>query len=107
MQPRAKMTNDDIPIDEGIPKSDTRFEPDRFRGFRSSSAISSFVIVSFAVVACLLPFVGKAYHIDDPLFVWTAQQISQHPFDFFGFDVNWYATRQPMAAVTQNPPGAS
>ncbi len=30
---------------------------------------------------CLLPFVSKAYNIDDPLFVWGARQIVAHPLD--------------------------
>jgi len=56
------------------------------------------------VVALLLPFVGKAIHIDDPLFVWSAQQILVSPLDFYGFDVNWYGVRESMAQVNKNPP---
>ncbi len=52
----------------------------------------------------LLPFVGKAFHIDDPMFLWTAEQISTAPADFFGFDVNWYGFSQPMYEVNKNPP---
>ena len=55
----------------------------------------------------LLPFVGKAFHIDDPLFLWTAEQVSVDPADFFGFDVNWYGVVEPIWAVTKNPPLAS
>jgi 4-amino-4-deoxy-L-arabinose transferase-like glycosyltransferase len=59
-----------------------------------------------ACVACQLLFVNKAFHIDDPLFLWAAQHIQQHPADFFGFDVHWYSTQMKMSEVTQNPPGA-
>ncbi len=59
------------------------------------------IILSFAV---LLPFVGKAYHIDDPLFIWAAKQIRNLPLDPYGFQVNWYGTEQPMWQVTKNPP---
>ncbi|MCH7599004.1 MAG: glycosyltransferase family 39 protein [Myxococcales bacterium] len=52
----------------------------------------------------LLPFAGKAFHIDDPIFLWTAEQISASPTDFFGFDVNWYGFIEPMYAVNKNPP---
>jgi 4-amino-4-deoxy-L-arabinose transferase-like glycosyltransferase len=52
----------------------------------------------------LLPFVGKAFHIDDPMFLWTAEQISVSPTDFFGFDVNWYGFTQPIQEVNKNPP---
>jgi hypothetical protein len=61
-------------------------------------------IVAAALLACLLPFVTKAYHIDDTLFVWAGQHISEHPLDFYGFHVNWYTTWEPMSHVTQNPP---
>jgi hypothetical protein len=65
------------------------------------------VIPAFVVVLILLPFVNKAFHIDDPLFIWTAQQIQKHPLDFYGFNVNWYIREKPMYDVTQNPPLAS
>jgi hypothetical protein len=55
-------------------------------------------------VLCLLPFVGKAFAIDDPLFLWAARHIHQHPTDPYGFDVNWYVASQPMSEVTKNPP---
>ena len=47
---------------------------------------------------------GKAFHIDDPLFLKAAQQIRSNPLDFYGFRVNWYGTEQPMWEVTKNPP---
>jgi len=68
---------------------------------------SSPLVPVIVVIFCLLPFVNKAFHIDDPLFVWTAQQIQKHPFDFYGFPVNWYTTEMPMFEVTKNPPLAS
>ena len=62
------------------------------------------IILAIVTVACLLPFIGKAFHIDDPLFVWTAQQIRSQPLNPYGFQVNWYGTDLPMWQVTQNPP---
>src|SRR5438270_8002179 len=61
-------------------------------------------IVAAAMLACLLPFATRAYHIDDTLFVWTAQHIREHPLDFYGFTVDWYRSWEPMSRVTQNPP---
>src|SRR5829696_2968209 len=58
-------------------------------------------------VAALLPFLNKAYHIDDPLFLWTAQQIMQNPLDFYGFQVNWQGFDEPMWAEMKNPPGVA
>ncbi len=52
----------------------------------------------------LAPFLAKAIHVDDPLFVWAAQHIAVNPADCYGFDVNWYGRQQPMHTVTQNPP---
>jgi len=58
------------------------------------------------LVLCGL-FLGKAYNIDDPLVVWTAQRIAAHPADFYGFDVNWFGYYAPMVQVYLNPPGAA
>ena len=56
---------------------------------------------------CLLPFSGKAFHADDPLFIRAAQQITRHPLDPYGFSIVWYEYEMPMSRVTQNPPLAS
>ena len=58
------------------------------------------------LVLCGL-FIGKAYHIDDTLVVWTAQRITEHPADFYGFEVNWFGFYAPMLHVFANPPGAA
>ena len=65
------------------------------------------LILVLVTMACLSPFANKAIHIDDPLFVWTAQWIQDHPRDFYGSEVNWYGTRQSMAQVNNNPPLSS
>jgi len=64
-------------------------------------------LLALLTVLALLPFAGKPFNIDDPLFVWTAQHIRAHPLDPYGFNVNWYGYDWPMAATTQNPPLAS
>jgi hypothetical protein len=61
-------------------------------------------ILSGAIGLALLPFAGKAFHIDDPLFVWVARHIVEHPLDPYGFSVNWTLTEQPMSEITKNPP---
>jgi tetratricopeptide (TPR) repeat protein/hypothetical membrane protein len=58
-------------------------------------------------VLLLAPFLGKAIHIDDTLFVWTAKHILKHPFDPYGFRVFWYGSSMPMHEVTKNPPLAA
>jgi 4-amino-4-deoxy-L-arabinose transferase-like glycosyltransferase len=57
------------------------------------------------VTACLLPFAGKAFHIDDPVYVWVAQRIVEAPFDFYGFELNWHGFMEPVATLNKNPPG--
>lgn len=61
-------------------------------------------ILCLTLVVLLLPFVGKAFHIDDPLFIWTARHLLDNPFNFYGFDVNWYGTVEPISGVMKNPP---
>ena len=74
-----------------------------------SAALASRALgfLAAATIACLLPSINKAFCIDDPLFLWAAAQIQAHPFDFYGCDVNWYSTVQPLYDVTKNPPLAS
>ena len=55
----------------------------------------------------LLPFVHKAFHLDDTLFLIAAEQIARAPMDFYGSDVNWYGTTMRMANVMKNPQLAS
>lgn len=62
------------------------------------------LLLAAVTIACLLPFAGKAVHIDDPLFIWPARHIQASPADPYGFPVNWYGYDSPMWRVTQNPP---
>jgi 4-amino-4-deoxy-L-arabinose transferase-like glycosyltransferase len=68
---------------------------------RTSTAV---IVIVLILGALWLPFVGRAFHIDDPLFIWAAKHIQTHPWDPFGFSVNWYGGDMPMAEVTNNPP---
>jgi 4-amino-4-deoxy-L-arabinose transferase-like glycosyltransferase len=64
-------------------------------------------VVAAIIILLLLPFLDKAFHIDDPLFIWSAKRILTHPFDFYGFPVNWYGSEMPMSSVMKNPPFTS
>ncbi|HTL29452.1 MAG TPA: glycosyltransferase family 39 protein [Tepidisphaeraceae bacterium] len=66
-------------------------------------------IVGICVIcaALLLPFIDKPFHMDDSMFLWTAQQIQKHPLDFYGFDVNWQNYVTPMHVEMKNPPLAA
>jgi hypothetical protein len=52
----------------------------------------------------LLPFTGKAFHIDDPMYLWAAKQIQSKPLDPYGLEVNWYGSPMRMSDVNKNPP---
>src|ERR1035438_5557577 len=66
-----------------------------------------YILLAVAVLACLLPFSGKAFNVDDTLFIYVARQITQHPLDPYGFKVNWFLDAVPMAYETKNPPFAA
>ena len=68
-----------------------------------SSRQSYFLLIGITLL-CLLPFSGRAFHVDDPLFVWSGQQIAKHPLDPYGFQVVWDNYSEPMAEITKNPP---
>lgn len=65
------------------------------------------LILVCATLVCLVPFSGKAFHIDDPVYVRAAQQILSHPTDFYGFRMNWRGTEMSVSDFQQNPPGVS
>lgn len=65
---------------------------------------SPLLLLAIATAVALLPFVNKAFTMDDPLFVWSGQWIADHPLDPYGFALNWYGRTQPMREVMQNPP---
>jgi 4-amino-4-deoxy-L-arabinose transferase-like glycosyltransferase len=71
------------------------------------SPIRDAFFATIVVITALAPFLNKAFHIDDPLFLWMAQQIAHHPGDPYGFAVNWYVSNQPMFSIMQNPPLSS
>ena len=73
-------------------------------GNRTGRIRAPVLLLIALTTACLAPFAGKAFHIDDPLFIWTAKQISVHPLDPYGFMVNWYGREVPMWQVMWNPP---
>ncbi len=62
------------------------------------------LILGAVVVASLLPFIGKPFHIDDPMYLWAAQHIAVDPLHFYDFDVNWYGSFAPMYELNKNPP---
>ena len=64
-------------------------------------------IICLTTLLCLIPFLNKPLHIDDPLFVWIGDYIKAHPFDPYRLHVNWNGTEMQMSQITKNPPLAS
>ena len=62
------------------------------------------LVLAISVVGLLSLFADKAFSIDDPLFIWLAHHIADHPLDFYGFTVNWFGELKPMFDESQNPP---
>lgn len=62
------------------------------------------LLLAVITVGALAPFLHKAFDIDDPLFLWMAEQITKHPLNPYGFEVNWSSMAQPMWLPMQNPP---
>jgi hypothetical protein len=84
------------PQSQAVSSSPSRFSPTATR-----------LVIIAATIVCLLPFIGKPFNIDDPLFIWTGKQIIHHLADPYGFSLVWYTTEMPMSHVTKNPPLAS
>lgn len=70
----------------------------------AAHAWTPYLLLLAATLLSLLPFSARAFSTDDPLFIWTAQHVLQHPLDPYGFRVNWNKTEVRMSEVTQNPP---
>ncbi len=62
------------------------------------------LLLTAATVACLLPWVNRAFFVDDPLFLWSAERILADPRDFYGGDVIWGPTTTRLVDEFQNPP---
>jgi hypothetical protein len=85
------------------PQIKVSFPPDG----ESARSLPTQLLLAALVVACLAPFLGKAFHLDDSLFLWAGQHIALHPGNPYGFYVQWYNFLQPMSEVSQNPPLAA
>ena len=72
-----------------------------------SSPLRENILLAICVLLLSGIFIGKAYNMDDPLVVWTAQRIATTPADFYGFNVNWYGYSMPMVQADLNPPGVA
>ncbi len=61
------------------------------------------------LICCLAPFLNKAFHIDDPTFIGMAKYIQAHPFDYFGYYMQFsppVITNPPLVAYLIVIPGS-
>lgn len=65
---------------------------------RGASAAAAFAVLT------ALPFLGKAWNIDEPLYLPVALQILKDPLHPYAFDFNWYGTALPYPAINNTPP---
>ncbi|MBN2456012.1 MAG: glycosyltransferase family 39 protein [Sedimentisphaerales bacterium] len=62
-------------------------------------------VITVAITAlCLVPFAGKAFHVDDTVFLAAAKHIQHDPVSFYGSSINWFGRDTPMTEVNKNPP---
>ncbi|HEV2395174.1 MAG TPA: glycosyltransferase family 39 protein [Verrucomicrobiae bacterium] len=89
--------------------TETQFErtPAPSNAARTLAMVPGEVWVLLLTLACLLGFIHKAVHIDDTLFLRAAAHIQHHPGNFYGFNMNWYGSDQPMIEQFDNPPFTS
>lgn len=73
----------------------------RWAGKHPTAVIAIFLLLTLG------PFLDKAVHNDDPLYLWSAEQILKHPGYFYGTDVNWTGLTVPMSRQNWNPPAQS
>src|SRR6266567_3837816 len=62
------------------------------------------IFLTIVLLVLFIAFTRRAFHIDDPLFIWTARHIQTNPTNPYGFSVNWYGLDMPMWEVAKNPP---
>ena len=51
-----------------------------------------------------IPFLPTAFRIDEPYYLAIAQQITRHPSDPYGFQINWLGTPKLVSESFANPP---
>ena len=59
------------------------------------------------VIACLLPYLNKAYTIDDPMFLLSARQILRSPLQPMSFERCWDTNETCVKSVAKVGAGAS
>lgn len=67
-------------------------------------ALRDHLILAAIFLIFLAPFIDKAVHIDDPLFIWPSLWLREHPGHAYSFALNWFGVTKPMPVTNFNPP---
>jgi len=70
---------------------------------RHKTQLDLAIIVVVAVVS-LLPFLDKAFHVDDYSYLRSARQIVENPLKPYDFQINWRGTYEPAWKMMNKPP---
>jgi hypothetical protein len=62
------------------------------------------VALGLIILAATAPFLGKAFHIDDALYLVVARQILAQPLDPYGAEVLWERQPESLFDANFNPP---
>ncbi|MFA6317346.1 MAG: hypothetical protein WC943_08000, partial [Elusimicrobiota bacterium] len=60
-------------------------------------------VLAFAALLAL-PFLGKAWHADEPLYLPVARHILADPIHPFAFELNYYGRSVPYREINNTPP---
>lgn len=71
---------------------------------RRAEARQELLIAVVFACALLAPFLGKAYAIDEPWFIYVARQWLAHPDKPFAFAFNYWGTPTDYAKLADHPP---
>jgi hypothetical protein len=71
---------------------------------RVSKRTLDLAIVAVFTSLLFVPFMGKAFHNDEPSNLAAAAHIAQDPFHPYRFDYTWFGRTLPYAATSNNPP---
>ena len=66
--------------------------------------LAALAVVTAFAVGPLVPFLDKAFHIDDYSYLRAAQQIRRDPFRPYDFLINWRGTFEPAWQMMNKPP---
>src|ERR1700722_19910243 len=73
------------------------------RKISTASVLASAFPALLLATVCLLPYLNKAYLIDDPWFLMMSRQIVQHPLHPMNFDVCWNTVENCSKAYEMTP----